>query len=273
MGLRRAMRLAGDPTKIVTPRYREWLRNHSDDPYPDWVVELMRKELQKVQRDRRGSFSGSSAGSCLRAQELGYLGVIPPLEAQPTTDLLSIFDDGRWRHLRWQANLLSAAILGRIEVSLSWPAKRSAGSMDGAGIVPDDHPNPRWRGLEFGFELKGMNGFQFSRLIRSRNPQPTDKHLHQVDRYLLASGFDLFVVLYECKATQATYEWVIERDEERIAESLEELEALNEAVDMKMMHPQLMSCSKRMGPYWDGCPYAGRGGICEQWRDQGRRWA
>lgn len=272
MGLRKAIRLASDPTKIVTPRYREWLRKHVDDPYPDDVVKLIQKEMTKVQRDRRGSFSGSSAGSCLRAQEFGFLGVFPPIEAQPSTDLLAIFDDGRWRHLRWQANLLSARILDRIEVSLSWPAKLSEGSMDGAGTVRDDHPNRRWRGKEFGIELKGVNGFQFSRIIKSRNPQPTDKHLEQVDRYLLASGFDLFVVLYECKLTQQTYEWVIERDEDRIDESREELDALNEAVANKMLHPQLRSCSKRMGPSWASCSYAGKGGICEQWRDQGRNW-
>jgi hypothetical protein len=270
VALRSTVRSLTDSRKIVTPAYRKWLRKHSDDPYPDWVVELMAKELRKQQRDRRWSFSGSSAGACLRAQEFGYLGIATAVEAQPSVDLLSIFDDGRWRHLRWQANLLSAGILRHIEVSLNWPAKRSKGSMDGLGVVPDDHPNLSWRGLEFGFELKGVNGFQFSKLIQQ--PLPKEEHLDQVDRYFLSSGVDLFVVLYECKLTQRTHEWVITRDEQRIQESAYELDELNAAVDQEELHPQLRSCSARMGPYWQSCPYAGKGGVCETWRDEGRLW-
>lgn len=274
MTLRNTMKMLDESRQIVTPRYRKWLRSGAlDQGYPDWVVELIQKELHKQSRDRTRSFSGSSAGACLRQQEFGFLGVPPPIEAHPSTDLLSIFDDGRWRHLRWQANLLSAAILGRIEVSLDWPAKRSKGSMDGAGIVPDDHPNPKWRGEEFGFELKGVNGFQFSKLVKQ--PIPDEKHLDQVVRYMLVSGLRLFVVLYECKLTQKTHEWVIERTpklERAISYSKEELDALNEAVDRKRLHPQLRSCAARMGPYWSGCAYAGKGGICESWRDWGKVW-
>lgn len=272
MTLRETIRKAQDTTQIVTPAYRRWLRNHSDDPKPQWVADLIHAELTKRQRVRVGSFSGSTAGSCLRAQEFGFMGVHPPVEAKPSTDLLSIFDDGRWRHLRWQANLLAAGILTGIELSLPWPAMRSAGSMDGYGVVWDSHGNEAWRGKEFGLELKGVNGFQFSKIVKMKNPQPTDKHLAQIDRYFLSSGFDLFVVLYECKLTQATHEWVIERDEQRIQDSLEELQELNDAVDNKDIHPQLISCSKRMGPSWAGCPYAGKGGICEQWRNEGRTW-
>lgn len=270
MALRTTVRRMSDPTQIVTPAYRSWLRLHADDPYPDHVVELMVKELAKEQRDRTGSFSGSSAGACLRAQEFGFLGIAPPIEKLPDADLLAIFDDGRWRHLRWQANLLSAGILDRIEVPLDWPAKRSKGSMDGAGTVPDNHPNEAWRGLEFGFELKGVNGFQFSKL--SKNLLPKQEHVAQTDRYFLSSGLPLFVVLYECKLTQRTQEWVLERDELRIAESSDELDQLNEAVEDTFIHPQLRSCHARMGPNWEACPYAGRGGICESWDRQGKTW-
>lgn len=270
MSLRSTIRSLNDARAIVTPAYRRWLRLHGDDPYPEWVVELMAKELRKVQRDRRGSFSGSSAGMCLRAQELAFLGVPGPVESAPDTDLIAIFDDGRWRHLRWQANLLSASILRRIEVPLDWEAKRSKGSMDGLGVVPDDHPNISWRGLEYGFELKGVNGFQFSKLIKK--PYPKEEHLHQVDRYFLSSGVDLFVVLYECKLTQRTHEWVITRDEMRIQDSADELNILNAAIDEQEIHPQMRSCASRMGPFWQNCVYAGRGGVCEKWRDEGRTW-
>jgi hypothetical protein len=270
MALRTTVRGLSDPTKIVTPAYRRWMRTHADDPMPEWVVQRIAEQLAKKQRDRRASFSGSSAGACLRAQEFGYLGIAPAVEQLPDVDLICIFNDGKWRHLRWQANLLAANILTEIEVSQSWIPKRSEGSMDGIGVVPDNHPNLDWRGLEFGFELKGVNGFQFAKLVKKELPK--DEHLYQVDRYFLTSGVDLFVVLYECKLTQRTHEWVLTRDDIRIKESLEELEDLNHAVDTQTLHPQLRTCAARMGPFWDGCPYAGRGGICETWRDKGKTW-
>jgi hypothetical protein len=246
MPLRTAVKRLTDETKIVTPAYR------------------------KGQRDRTKSFSGSSAGACLRAQEFGFLGVSPDVDQLPDTDLISIFDDGRWRHLRWQANLLSAGILKGIEVPLDWPLKRSKGSMDGWGVVWDDHPHKQWRGKDFGFELKGVNGFQFSKLVQKKMPK--DEHVHQTMRYFAVSGVDLFVVLYECKLTQRTHEWVLEPDEDMIADTIDELNDLNAAVDRQQVHPQLRSCSARMGPFWEGCPYAGKGGICETWRDQGKVW-
>lgn len=270
MTLRSTVRRLNDATKIVTPDYLSWLKLHSDDPYPDWVVDLMRQELSKQQRDRTGSFSGSGAGSCIRQQLFGYLGVLPPIETLPTADLLAIFDDGRWRHLRWQANLLSAGILTAIEVSLDWPAKRSKGSMDGMGVVRDDHPNLSWRGKDFGFELKGMNGFQYPKAVKK--PFPDDKHMAQVDRYFLSSGVDLFVVLYECKLTQRFHEWVITPDMTRIQDQADELDDLNKAVDNQLIPDQLRSCAARMGPYWQACAYAGRGGVCESWRDGGKTW-
>jgi hypothetical protein len=270
MAIRTAVRRLNDATKIVTPAHRQWLRVHGEDPYPDWVVDLVAEQLAKAQRDRRRSFSASSAGSCLRAQEFGFMGVTPPVDAMPSTDLLAIFRDGKWRHLKWQADLLTSGIINQIEVPLDWPAMNSKGSMDGAGVVSDDHPNLSWRGLEFGLEIKGVNGFQFSKLIEK--PLPMDSHVYQTDRYFLSSGVDLFVVLYECKLTQRTHEWVLARDEVRIKESQEELEDLNQAVAARTIHSQLNTCARRMGPSWQSCPYAGRGGICETWRNEGKTW-
>jgi hypothetical protein len=270
MSLRETLRVMNAPNTIITSDYRRWLRKHHDDPYPDWVVELIRAELAKGGRDRSGSFSGSSAGSCMRAQEFEFLGVSPPMERQADTDLISIYDDGRWRHLRWQANLLTSRILSRIEFPLDWPAKRSKGSMDGLGVVKADHANVAWRGLNFGFELKGMNGFQYPRAVKE--PLPTPKHMQQIGRYFLSSGVDLFVCIYECKLTQKFHEWVITPDMVDMVEQQQEIDELNAAVDRQQIHPQLKTCAARQGPYWAACGYAGKGGVCETWRDWGKTW-
>lgn len=265
MSLRSTVRSLTDATKIITPDYRKWLAVHADDPYPDWVVDLLANELKKVQRDRRRSFSGSSAGTCLRAQELTYLGVQPEIDKLPGTDLIGIFDDGRWRHLRWQANLLTAGLLTRIEFPLDWPNKRMKGSMDGVGIVRTDHPNASWRGLEYGFELKGVNPFQYSRLVAKKYPKAD--HMAQIMRYFLTSGVDLFVCVYENKATQQFHEWVIRPDEELMLESQWELDELNKDADAERLRPQLKTCAARMGPYWEGCAFAGVGGPCERTKE------
>lgn len=251
-----------DVDAIITPRYTSFLLQHGDEALPTEVADIIHDLLTTPPRYRGASFSASSAGACWREQVFNFLGLNPGggIDAQ----LQNIFNDGKWRHLRWQAYLLAAGILSDIEDPLEWPAKRSRGTMDGSGVVPNDHPRPAWRNQEFGFELKGVSTFQFATL---KSDGPLLKHKRQVARYFLASGFPLFVILYEDKTTQAWKEWVIEADDpemkQLILEQRVELEALNVAVDTKVLPPMLDDCQKQRGPIFNKeCPYGGRSGRC-----------
>lgn len=241
--------------KIITPAVSEWLTLHGDDALDEAVAEKIKQLLTTTPRYRGKSFSSSSAGSCIRAQVYGYLDA--PGEAVDQ-QLANIYIDGKWRHLRWQAMLLSIGILTDIEYSLPWPAKRSVGTMDGLGVVPDTHPNVAWRGQEFGWELKGVSTFQYSSVSKG---EPMEAHLNQVARYFLSSGLELFSIVYEDKTTQAFHEWVVQRDsadmKARIQESAYELDHLNEAVDTRTLPQRLPECASLRGETFRSCSYGG----------------
>jgi hypothetical protein len=243
---------------IVTPRLNQWLVQHGDDAIPQWVVDIIAEELRKKPRDRSGSFSASSSGRCLREQELQYVGAQPEGAIEPR--LANIFDDGKWRHLRWQAMGLQVPFLERIEMSLRWKKKRGYGTIDGLGIVPDDHPRNIYRGLEYGFELKGVNPFGYQKAVK-QEADTKEEHKRQVARYFLMGGFDLFVTIYENKATQEWFEWVEWPDDKYLEEEQEELDQLNDAVEKKHMHDMLHQCKMHTGLFHE-CQFGGAQGPC-----------
>lgn len=224
------------------------------------VHQIIAEQLSKPPRDRSGSFSSSSSGKCERLQVFNYIGQgADDLPQSNDPRLQQIFYDGSFRHLRWQAVLLQAKIIDRIEVPLSWKKMRSEGSMDGLGVVHDEHPRPDWRGLEFGFELKGMNSWGYKSQIEKGI---REDHLDQVHRYFLSSGLELFVIIYENKDTQEWTEWVITPNGLIIQGQNEELKRLNKWVDTQKLPPMLDECKKQTGKTFNDCPKGGKGGTC-----------
>lgn len=256
--------MAGNQRLIVLPRHLRWLSRHKDEALlpndgREGIGAAILSEMVSTPRERSGSFSASSAGRCERAQVFGYHGAEGD---SPDVGLQSIFNDGKWRHLRWQAMLLQSEILTDIEVPLFWNRKLQRGTMDGQGIVPEDHYVQEWQGQEFGFELKGVNAFQYDGFTKSG---PKEEHLDQVAKYFLLSGLGLFSILYENKSTQQAHEWVISRDDpgmaERIEAQREEVDSLKRYVDEESLPPQLPECALGKGA-WKTCSYGGKGGVC-----------
>ena len=257
LDLRKLARAFRATDTIVSIPYTSWLLQHGDAPLDERTAEIIKRLLMAVPRNRAVSFSASSAHVCERAQVFGYLGIDTGgggIDAQ----LQNIFNDGKWRHLRWQAALMMAGILKDIEDPQTWPRKRVVGTMDGTGVVPSNHPRSHWRGKEFGFELKGVSAFQYPNLT-----EPMEKHLQQTDTYFLMSGFELFVLLYENKTTQEWKEWVIEPDSKRMKIRQKQIDRLNDSIDTKTLPPMLHDCTIQRGPLFNkDCPFGGRGGIC-----------
>lgn len=274
--MKKVMAAVQDHNTILTRPYRQHLMSHQDEPYPPDIAEWIRQELVKPGRDRSGSFSGSSATQCLRRQELQFLGM--PQSGVTDPDLQNIFDDGTWRHLRWQARLLWAGLLqgddvhdSGVEVPMSWRKRRLRGSADGMGFVPDNHPVPHWRGKKFGFELKGVNPFLYAKIVKG-DQEIKDEHRAQVHNYFLMYDFDLFIVLYENKGTQQFFEWVIEPDERELEARKSELTVLNKAVDDRVLHPMLPECKARKEKF-EQCPFGGESGACLRTREWPNRAA
>lgn len=247
---------------IITHRLNMFLMRNPNLVVDEWVADLIRNEITKQPRDRSKSFSSSAAGTCSRKQIFNYIGIDSGGVNDPQTQ--NIFYDGTWRHLRWQATLLQAGILSHIEFPLTWDAMKSVGTMDGIGIVPDDHPNVEWRSREFGFELKGMNSYGYKYASASG---VKEDHLNQIHRYFLSGGFDLFVVIYENKDNQEWTEWVVTPDESRMEAQRLELQSLNEHVSQKTLPLMLPDCAKKQGNNWKWCQFAGETGVCVR-RDQ-----
>lgn len=241
---------------VITPEFNRFLMSGEfDKALRPEVAEYVFRQLVTQPRVRSGSFSASSGGFCERRQVLNFLGTDVPYNTLDPR-LANIFSDGKWRHLRWQAMLMQIDKWDfQPEFPLDWPKMRHVGSADGALIVPDSHT--RWGGAEGGFELKGMN----PNLWRKHNNEDWKiEHKRQVARYFLMSGWDIFVTIYENKATNEWYEWVEEPDKAIMREQREELLRLNEAVDDEQIPDKLLQCEKEFGPIFGDCPYGGMKG-------------
>src|SRR3954462_2316733 len=90
-----------DKGLVVSPRHEQWLQVNSDPIYSDEALAFGAKVLIDMgrPRDRRGTISASSAGSCRRKQQFTFLG-LP--ELPPTPKLAQIFQNGTFMHIRWQ---------------------------------------------------------------------------------------------------------------------------------------------------------------------------
>ena len=250
---KRIARLVKSAELIITPRYEMWQSGHEAFPLPPDLADKVRDLLAEPLRDRRASFSASASGRCPRAQIYSYLGVGGTQRALDPK-MATIFANGTWSHLRLQCAFLMAGILDDIEYPLTWHRRRTRGTMDGIGTVPENHPNTKWRGLTFGCEIKTANEQVFQGLVHDG----PGKYTRQVTRYFVMSGVDLFVIFAESKHYHTTLEWVIEPDPILVEADKRELDMLNDAVDNRALPDRLPACRGLSGETYRNCDF-GRG--------------
>lgn len=262
----KTMNKAGASTLLVTPKIEAFLMEHPDGVIWDedgWA--LFRQIVEATfgtNDDRSGRFGPSAIGSCQRQQIWKYIGM--PSTKVIDLDLMNLFNDGKWRHIRWQMMGVQSGALTHAEYPLSMPKYRLRSSADGLNSVD-----------AFIFELKGDRNM--SRLLNEQDGV-VDKHFKQIHTMLLMTGWDLASYLMEDKATQQFREIVVHRDPKIIREVRTELEELNEHVENRTLPVPLPACQAKEGPY-RSCPFAkpcierwngGRGG--DYWPDE-RDWS
>jgi hypothetical protein len=236
--LKKHIQIAKRNTKI-TPRLHGWLSNNpdgikiADKAIATRVLEI----LSPSEGDRSGAFHPSQLYQCKRAQIFDYYGVEHPKSYNPT--LQNLFNDGHFRHLRWQIMLLNAGILTDVEVGIQIPEKRLVGSMDGMNA------DEGWM-----FELKGTS--QYAEVVR-RGAMP--EHVKQVNAYLLASGLESALIVYECKSSQNWIEIEVQRDDKIASEINKILDELNQAIDSGNMPEVYSDCQNQTGPRYNRCKY------------------
>ena len=237
---------------IITNAYEEWLDGNPDGTISTEAAAIIAHQMAKPDRDRSYSFSASQAGSCFRRQELAFLGM--PSVGGVSEGLRRIFNNGRWVHLKWQAQLLTANIVDAIEVDVKNQKLKARCTLDGMGVST----RGRYQGQDFGLEIKGRNYYTYTQQAKG---EPDESTRRQVDFQFLMTGFDLKVILNENKNDQTYHEWVLYRDEGRVQDAKTELLELNRAIDNMKLHSMLPECKRQSGEF-DKCPFGGNGGTC-----------
>lgn len=240
MSLKNIVRMARMNSRI-TPKIQGWLVNNPSgvriqkDEVAERVMQILKPEVTK---SRAGAFHPSQLYQCPRAQVYDYYDTPKARVFNP--QLQNLFNDGHFRHLRWQVMLLEAGILTDVEVPVYLPEYRLEGSMDGM------NSKEGWM-----FELKGTSQFkQVSKGVA------LDAHIKQVHAYLLASGLDEAVIVYECKSTQQWVEISVKKDEKIIEELKKILGGLNNAIEKGKFPKRLADCENKTGAAFNSCAYS-----------------
>lgn len=249
---------------LVTPGIEDWLASPAGallglETEEDFALLRRLALASKDNSKRSGRFGASARGTCQRRQIFAFLGM--PVSSMMDSRLQNIFNDGTFRHIRWQLMGMKAGVFTDVEVRLGLPDWRLGISMD---AIDDRVP--------YVFELKGTS-MNISSMRHTENiPYP---HVLQTHTYMFATGWDLAIYLPESKSSQDWQEVHVRRDEKVIREVKRELNQLNGAVDDEILPTIQPECSKKKGDYKQ-CPYA-RQCLAQEakgdpWPDDGQ-WA
>lgn len=224
---------------VVAFRHEEWMRK--DEPFSEEAISFVSQELGKTDRDRKGSFSASGLGSCPRQQQFTYLGL---QQLSQSGQRMGVLLNGTFVHLRLQAAGLTAGWLAEAEVPIPENPLGLKGTMD--GVIDEGSV----------LEAKSQNDHGFKRLQYATEAK--EEHVFQAATYLVCSGKDKAVILYENKNTQDVKEFIVKRDDaldEKIIKRALQLQ--NKTGDEELFDP-LPDCVNKKGWRYDYCPFKDR---------------
>jgi hypothetical protein len=220
----------------ITMRHERWLANNANVAYPTQHLERAFEELAGGDRDRRQSFSASSAGDCQRRQIFSFIGVT---SKKVESETANIFHTGNFIHLKWQLAGLTEGWLVEIEVPLISEEFPLRGTMD--GLV--------WDGSGFEFKTINDNGYRNVSMFG-----PKKEHINQVHAYMYLADLDAFSIVYENKNNGEWREFRVKRDEEKINELKAGWAQLTNYLDVDDLPDVLEECKQKEGKY-RYCPY------------------
>lgn len=200
----------------LTPLIDEYLLKREKPKY----AKLRLKEYVIPIRPRvrpLGRLSPSSLVGCERQAAFKLLGAPGRKRTDPDTEL--IFEDGNWRHHKWQAmfydmeRVLGAhrfrviSIESRIEIRKLFVT----GHLDAhiAILV-----NGVW--IEYIVDFKGANEWAYSRVFRTREPIP--EHIFQLHPYMKGKKVQRGMILYDSKDKNKFFVHPVAFDEIRWSE-------------------------------------------------------
>lgn len=228
-----------DSDLVISPRHEQWLAKNANPVYSkralDFGVEQL--ALQAKPRDRRGTVSASSLGSCRRRQQFTFIGMP---ELPPSAKTAQIFQNGTFMHIRYQMAGLTEGWLADAEVAVGRNKYWLSGTQD--GIAYDGSV----------VELKSANSNSFNRVMTFG---PLAGHPFQVGTYVLTTDAEKGVLLYENKDTQDFKEFVLTRDELPLREIQEINDKLWDQIEQRELVEPLDDCLAKTGYKYTGCPF------------------
>jgi CRISPR/Cas system-associated exonuclease Cas4 (RecB family) len=209
------------------------------DPSDSKMLALVSKLLTRRPRgNRSGAWHPSSLHHCPRAQVFSFLGVPEKVKVNP--GLQHVFNDGHWRHVRWQISLLQSGLADAVEIGTRSDAYNLVGHLD---ALKDD---------AYTIEIKGIHSMQYQYILA----EPKPEHSDQVEAYFMTTGYDTGVIIYEDKSSNNWHEHVVHPDKHRRRRIVKLLDRLNTHINQQTLPQPLDDCRARKGPIYRDCPYA-----------------
>lgn len=239
------------------------MQEKTDNPFLSLVDEYLLKRGKSENRLREyripmearnrpaGRIGASSVGGCKRQGLFTFLGVKGRNKFDPDTELR--FEDGNWRHHKWQAIFLDMEqVLGRdkfrvlgIEQKIEIPKLKVVGHLDAALEIGD------WGRVVI--DMKGINEWGFTWV--THNHEPKIEHVLQLHPYMKGRGIKRGMILYDNKNNQLTRVITIDFDTVtwlRVEGWCKEVLRYLKERELPPMHPE---CDH--GTFlWNKCPFA-----------------
>jgi hypothetical protein len=224
----------------VSRRHDAWLEKEDHPVYSDRALAFAMVQLGGKDRVRTGTLSASSLGECRRYQQFVYAGMRKLPHDQKNAMKMQ---NGAFMHLRWQMAGLTEGWLVEAEVPVQSDTFHLQGTMD--GIVYDQSI----------LELKSINMNGFSRV---QTFGPLVPHLFQMATYMLCTGRERGVFIYECKDNQEYKEIPVGLEDVPLDEAKQRAHGMWESVQAQRLDEPLEKCIDRTGYLYKSCPFRDR---------------
>jgi hypothetical protein len=234
------------PDIEISKRYEDWMEKNGNPEYSAEAIRFLNAQLHATPRNRKGTVSASSLGSCRRRQVFTFLGMS---QLPPSARTAAIFQNGTFMHLRWQMAGITEGWLAMAEVPVGENNMGLSGTLDGVSYKDSV------------VEFKSINSHGFRGVSQFG---PKHEHKMQVGTYMYVTGRDKSVVIYENKDTQEYTEQVVMMDTEIETEVIASTESIWGYIHQKDLPEPMTKCEERTGVYYNNCPYRDR---CLQIRD------
>lgn len=247
--VKHAKREEDDP---LTPLIEAYYLKRNLPKYRDCRVETY--EIPVLDRPRPpGRISPSQAGGCARQATFTFVGFKGRKRTDP--DQEAIFEDGKWRHHKWDYIFIEMARMFpdqfkvvSIEEGVTIDGFYIAGSLD---AIVKIKVKGKW--LTYVIDFKGANSYAFDDTYRRQAPNP--RYILQLLAYMKSKHKKRGILLFESKDKNRFYCYPIKMTDSQWAEVSLWARSVVEALSEQKLPPKDPECQGGTFLY-NRCPFA-----------------